>query len=124
MRAIYTEVQPSRFQAESINKKIICNQFRPFSKEEFFSRYENTTGNKNMLVLVREVGEELTLKDSKTGEIIKVMLSSIVDDETACIGIDAPQHIKIDRSEVLQARRQIPDFIKNHKKKKRVDRNV
>lgn len=77
-----------------------------------------------MLVLVREVGEELTLKDTKTGQIIKVMLSSIVDNETACIGIDAPQHIKIDRSEVLHARRQIPDFVKNYKKKKRVDGNV
>tara|TARA_B100000886_G_C20254662_1_gene420288 strand:+ start:79 stop:531 length:453 start_codon:yes stop_codon:yes gene_type:complete len=124
MRAINTEFQSSMFQTESTNKKKLCNKFRPFFKEEFVSRYKKTTGNKNMLVLVREVGEELTLKDTKTGQLIKVKLSSIVDDETACIGIDAPQHIKIDRSEVLEARRQIPDFIKNHKNKKRVDRNV
>ena len=124
MRAIYTKVQPSRFQVESFNETTTCNLIRPGSREEFFARLEIKIRKNKMLVLVRRAGEEITLSCKDSGQIIKVKLSSIVDDHTACIGISAPSNIKIDRSEVLKARKGIPSFIKHSKTKNKVDKNV
>ena len=57
-----------------------------------------------MLILTRHVGEEIIL--TVGGETVRIVAYAIIAKDACKIGVIAPRHIRVDREEIWERRRQ------------------